>query len=53
MNVSLNLFEVFSLFIAIVAITLSFFLLLVSSVANIRENNWEFGVLRSVGLSKW
>lgn len=31
---------------------LSFFLILVSFVSNIRENSWELGVLRAVGLNK-
>ena len=31
---------------------LSFFLLLVSFVSNVRENSWEFGVLRGIGVSK-
>lgn len=32
--------------------TLSFFLILVSFVSNVKDNSWEFGVLRAVGLSK-
>jgi len=32
---------------------LTFFLILVSFVANVRENSWEFGVLRAVGLNKY
>ncbi len=31
---------------------ISFFLLLTSCQANIRENSWEFGVYRALGLSK-
>lgn len=38
--------------VAIVAMTLSFFLILVSFVSNVKDNSWEFGVLRAVGLSK-
>ena len=38
--------------VAIVGITLSFFVLLLSFTANVRENSWELGVLRAVGLTK-
>lgn len=44
--------DLFSMVVAAIAIILSFFLILVSFVANIKENSWEFGVLRAVGLSK-
>lgn len=39
--------------VAFVGIVLSFFVLLLSFIANIRENSWELGVLRAVGLSVW
>lgn len=38
--------------ISFVAMTLCFFILWVSFKANIRENAWEFGVLRSVGVDE-
>jgi len=38
--------------ISLVAMTLCFFILWVSFKANIRENAWEFGVLRSVGVDE-
>jgi ABC-type antimicrobial peptide transport system permease subunit len=44
--------NLFYIVVALIAITLSFFLLLVSFVSNVRENSWEFGVLRAVGLNK-
>lgn len=44
--------NIFYIVVAIIAMTLSFFLLLVSFVSNVRENAWEFGVLRAVGLNK-
>jgi len=37
--------------ISVIAIVLCFFLLWLSFTANVRENAWEFGVLRAVGLS--
>lgn len=36
---------------AAIAVFLCFFLLWLSFTANVRENAWEFGVLRAVGLS--
>ena len=49
---TLMLFQLFVIVVGIIALTLSFFLLLTSTTANIRENMWEFGVLRSIGLTK-
>lgn len=43
---------IFYIIVAIVAMALSFFLILVSFVGNVKDNSWEFGVLRAVGLSK-
>ncbi|EFC47009.1 FtsX domain-containing protein [Naegleria gruberi] len=37
--------------VAAIAIILCFFMLAVSFTANVRDNSWEFGVLRSIGLS--
>lgn len=45
----INLFYVI---VAMISIFLSFFLILVSFTSNVRENSWEFGVLRAIGLSK-
>lgn len=36
---------------AVIAVVLSFFILWLSFTANIRENAWELGVLRSLGLT--
>jgi ABC-type antimicrobial peptide transport system permease subunit len=44
--------ELFYVIVGIVAMVLSFFLILVSFVSNVRENSWELGVLRAVGLDK-
>jgi ABC-type antimicrobial peptide transport system permease subunit len=43
--------QLFVTIVGIIALTLSFFLLLISTTANIKENLWEFGVLRAVGLT--
>ena len=49
---SLMLFQIFVTIVGIIALTIAFFLLLISTTANIRENSWEFGVLRSMGVTK-
>jgi len=37
--------------VAAIAIVLCFFVLAISFTGNVRDNSWEFGVLRSIGLS--
>ena len=49
---NLNLFQIFVGIVGFIALTLSFFLLLISTTANIKENLWEFGVLRAIGLNQ-
>lgn len=49
---SISLFDLFSLIVGIIALILAFFLLLTSTNANIRENFWELGVLKAIGLNK-
>ena len=49
---SLMLFQVFVVIVGTIALTLAFFLLLISTTQNIKENLWEFGVLRAIGLNK-
>ena len=44
--------NIFIAIIAIISLTLTFFLLLVSTRQNIRDNIWEYGVLRSMGFTK-
>jgi ABC-type antimicrobial peptide transport system permease subunit len=44
--------QLFYIIVGIVAMILSFFLILVSFVSNVKENSWELGVLRAVGLNK-
>eukprot|EP00698_Gefionella_okellyi_P021275 TRINITY_DN6854_c0_g1_i3.p1 TRINITY_DN6854_c0_g1~~TRINITY_DN6854_c0_g1_i3.p1 ORF type:complete len:1058 (+),score=247.33 TRINITY_DN6854_c0_g1_i3:1039-4212(+) len=50
-NSSFALLNYFFILVAVIATALSFFILWLSFTANIRENSWEFGVLRSLGLS--
>ncbi|CAD8092165.1 unnamed protein product [Paramecium primaurelia] len=45
-------FEIFNVVVAIIALTLSFFLLLISFISNVRNNCWEIGILRSIGLQE-
>ena len=49
---NLQMFQIFIGVVGFIALTLSFFLLLISTTANIKENLWEFGVLRAIGLTK-
>ena len=48
---NLALFQIFVGIVGFISLTLSFFLLLISTTANIKENLWEFGVLRAIGLT--
>ena len=48
---NLGMFQIFVGIVGTIALTLSFFLLLISTTANIKENLWEFGVLRAIGLT--
>lgn len=59
MEENLDLLVIFLIIVSVIAITLAFFLLLLSNMTNIRENVWEFGILRysaadrsALGLSK-
>lgn len=45
-------FDIFIVIIALISLTLTFFLLLVSTRQNVRDNIWEYGVLRSMGFTK-
>lgn len=49
---SLVLFELFVVLVGAIALTLAFFLLLISTTQNIRESVWEYGCLRAIGLSQ-
>ena len=49
---SLSLFDLFSIVVGAIALILAFFLLLTSTNANIRDNFWEIGVLKAIGLSR-
>lgn len=49
---SLGLMQIFVTIVGFICLTLSFFLLLISTTANIKENLWEFGVLRAIGLNQ-
>eukprot|EP00708_Paratrimastix_pyriformis_P001987 GAFH01000724.1.p1 GENE.GAFH01000724.1~~GAFH01000724.1.p1 ORF type:complete len:1155 (+),score=530.18 GAFH01000724.1:461-3466(+) len=47
------LINIFFIVVAVIAIILCFFVLWLSFTSNVRENSWEFGVLRSLGLTGW
>jgi len=46
------IFDIFIGLISMIALSLTFFLLLVSTRQNVRDNIWEYGVLRSIGFTK-
>ena len=46
------IFNIFIIFLGIIAFIISFFMLLVATTSNIKENMWKFGVLRAIGLRK-
>uniref|UniRef100_A0A7S3CJT1 ABC3 transporter permease C-terminal domain-containing protein n=1 Tax=Strombidium rassoulzadegani TaxID=1082188 RepID=A0A7S3CJT1_9SPIT len=48
---SLALFQIFVGLIGAIALALAFFLLLISTTQNIKENVWEYGCLRAMGLT--
>ncbi|CAD8197204.1 unnamed protein product [Paramecium octaurelia] len=45
-------FEIFNAVVAAIALILSFFLLLISFISNVRNNCWEIGILRAIGLQE-
>jgi ABC-type antimicrobial peptide transport system permease subunit len=48
---AISLLQYFFIVVTAIAVILCFFVLWLSFTANIRENAWEFGVLRAVGLT--
>ena len=46
------LFQIFVIVVGTIALILAFFLLLISTTSNIKENVWELGVLRAMGLTQ-
>ena len=42
---------IFFYLVGAISLTITFFLLLVSTSQNIRDNIWEYGVLRSIGVT--
>ena len=44
--------SLFNIIIGGMASILTFFFTLISFVANVKENSWEFGVLRAIGVKK-
>jgi len=47
-----NIFNIFVAIIAAISMFIAFFLLLVASTSNVNDAIWEYGVLRSMGLTK-
>ena len=46
-----EIFNLFTAIITVISLFLAFFLLLISMTQNVNEASWEFGVLRSMGLT--
>lgn len=49
---STKLFDIFVLCVGFIALALAFFMLMVSTTQNIKDNLWEYGCLRAIGLNK-
>lgn len=49
---SLYIFQIFNNIVGVIALILAYFLLKISTTQNVRENIWEYGALRAMGLSK-
>jgi len=49
---TLGMLQIFIILVGFIAFSLSFFLLIISTTSNIKENMWELGVLRAIGLRK-
>ena len=49
---SIFFLEIFFVVVGSIGFALAFFLLLISTTANIKENVWELGVIRSIGVKR-
>ena len=45
-------FNIFVYVIGLIALILAFFLLMISTTQNVKENIWEYGCLRAMGIKK-
>jgi len=52
MHTAIYFVTLFNIIVAAMASILTFFFTLVSFIANVHENSWEFGVLRAIGVKK-
>jgi len=52
-KIAVNLLDLFFYTVAAISVILCFFVLWLSFTANVNENSWEFGVLRSIGLTSF
>eukprot|EP00026_Physarum_polycephalum_P001035 Phypoly_transcript_01036.p1 GENE.Phypoly_transcript_01036~~Phypoly_transcript_01036.p1 ORF type:complete len:1168 (+),score=174.37 Phypoly_transcript_01036:78-3581(+) len=52
-KIAVNLLDLFFYTVATISVILCFFVLWLSFTANVNENSWEFGVLRSIGLTSF
>lgn len=49
---SRTLYQIFTGILGVIALTLSYYLLRVSTINTIKENVWEYGQMRAIGLKK-
>ena len=49
---SLLIFQLFVALVGTIALILAFFLLLISTTQNVKDNVWEYGCLRAIGFTK-
>jgi len=49
---SLVFIDIFFIAVSFIAISLSFFFTVIQFTSTIKENSWEFGVLRAIGMNK-
>ena len=52
LNNSLTFFQLFVGIVGMIALIMAFFLLLISTTQNIKENIWEYGCLRAMGFTE-
>ena len=52
METAIFFITLFNVIVAAMASILTFFFTLVSFIANVQENSWEFGVLRAIGVKQ-
>lgn len=50
-TIAVQVFNICVIVIGVISLVLAFFLLLISTTSNIKENVWEYGCLRAMGFT--